>query len=94
MRVKVSQLLTRGGNPAPYQYEIHICDTEKSIDYYLFQSYSATIAKMDGQKIYLDKKYWNYSQTTRNYRNQFLNMSSAQIKNGIDTGKIKLVNLN
>jgi hypothetical protein len=61
-----------------------------------FQSYNSVIAftPADGSKTQLDKKYWDYSQTTRRYRNLFLNKTSKQIRDEIKTGEIILTDLN
>ncbi len=42
----------------------------------------------------LDADRWDYSVTTSKYRNQFLGMSTAQVKRDIKAGRIALVNLN
>lgn len=59
----------------------------------IFQSYDSVIA-FDGDITLLDKTYWDYSRTTGKYRNQFLEMNTAQTQAKIDNGEIKLVNLN
>ena len=72
------------------------------IEYYpdctLFVSYDTNIVKTtfeDGQRIiYLDEYYWNYSATTRNYRNQFLGENTKETQKKIETGIYKLTNLN
>jgi hypothetical protein len=67
----------------------------------MFQSYETVIAFKPTQSwrgscntIYLDSDAWDYSRTTSKYRNQFLGMTTAQVKAGIKDGSIKLVNLN
>jgi len=47
----------------------------------------------DGQ-IYLDENYWDYSQSTRKHRNDFLRLSNKETKLLIDRGTIKLTDLN
>ena len=37
-----------------------------------FFSYGTLIAKKENNKIYLDSKYWDYSQTTLKYLKMFL----------------------
>lgn len=63
-----------------------------------FQSYSSTIAVVttwkDRTDIELDEETWDYSNTTRKYRNEFLGMNSKEIKDKINSGEIKLTNLN
>lgn len=45
-------------------------------------------------KIYLDENYWNYSNTTGRYRNQFLNETIRETQAKIKSGEYMLVNLN
>jgi len=63
-----------------------------------FQSYKSTIAVRtiwnDRTDIELDETYWDYSNTTRKYRNEFLGMDSKEIKRQVNSGEIKLTNLN
>ena len=73
-----------------------------------FQSYKSVIAKIpmfkvnsldkfkefDLQKIELDKKYWNYSNTTGKYRNIFLNETIKDTRKKIKSGEYKLTDLN
>lgn len=68
-----------------------------------FQSYDSTIAVTtqwagkDGEfetEVELDETYWNYSHTTRKYRNQFLGEHTQETQRKIDSGVYKLVNLN
>ena len=69
-----------------------ITDTYKNK---FFQSYGTMISKIGNHnRIYLDKHYWNYSNTTNKYRNQFLHRSTEEIKADIKSGLIKLVDLN
>jgi hypothetical protein len=46
------------------------------------------------RKIYLDKKYWDYSVTTSKYRNIFLEESSKETAKKIEDGTYILTNLN
>ena len=61
-----------------------------------FQSYESVIVQKshDTGEILLDEKYWDYSNTTRKYRNAFLRMTSKEVKAAIESGRFKLVNLN
>ena len=60
-----------------------------------FQSYESMIAYVTrGGKVYLDSTYYDFSRTTSKYRNEFLNMDTADIKAAIKTGRITLVDLN
>lgn len=83
------------GRAIPNQF---IIMTSKAI--YL-QSYKSIIVKIAfengimGKKIvYLDKNYWNYSNTTSKYRNQFLRETTKETKRKIKEGIYKLVDLN
>ena len=42
----------------------------------------------------LDRKYWNYSNTTGKYRNIFLNETITETKKKIKSGEYKLTDLN
>ena len=65
-----------------------------------FQSYSSVIVKIPmfgttaTQTIELDKKYWNYSNTTGKYRNIFLNETIKDTRKKIKSGEYKLTDLN
>lgn len=60
------------------------------------QSYTVIIAfvPQGGGKTQLDEKYWDYSNTTRKYRNQFLGENKASIAAKIASGEYQLTNLN
>ena len=62
-----------------------------------FQSYRSVIVKKPLEvwnKIQLDKKYWNYSNTTGKYRNIFLNETIKDTRKKIKSGEYKLTDLN
>ena len=60
-----------------------------------FQSYESIIAKADTDgTITLDGFYWNYSVTTSKYRNQFTGLTTKETQKRIDSGEIKLLDLN
>ena len=59
-----------------------------------FQSYDVIVAKKSKGKIILDKDYYEYSRTTIKYRNRFLGLLSASVKEAIRDGKITLGKLN
>lgn len=63
-----------------------------------FQSYDSVIVKttfIDGERVtYLDERFWDYSETTSKYRNQFLGETTKEIKAKIDSGKYILADLN
>ena len=60
-----------------------------------FQSYNSVIAKINPlDQIYLDQKYWNYSNTTGKYRNIFLGETIKDTKAKIKSGEYILTDLN
>jgi len=60
-----------------------------------FQSYNSVIAKINPlDQIYLDQKYWNYSNTTGKYRNIFLGETITETKKKIKSGEYILTDLN
>lgn len=89
IKIKVLNLKSNKGNYVPNQFVI-IAD---SLAY--LQSYDSIIALIDmkNNKVFLDKEYWNYSRTTSKYRNIFLNENTKTIKNKVDSGEYKLINL-
>jgi len=60
----------------------------------IFQSYGRTICVITKGKVYLDKRYWDYSKTTGKYRNQFLRESISETRMKIKDGIYKLRDLN
>lgn len=82
----------RSGRPVPNQNIIF------SPEATVFQSYDSVIVKTcfeDGKRVvYLDETYWDYSNTTRKYRNAFLGENSGVIKSKIASGEYRLTNLN
>lgn len=87
MKTKVSQFEGRKG-AVKNQFLIQ---TETAT---IFQSYDSVIVKKENGKIYLDEKYWDYSNTTSKYRNQFLGEDKKQTQKKIDSGEYILTNLN
>ena len=87
MKIKVSQFIGTNG-AVKNQFLIQ---TETST---IFQSYDSVIVKKENGKIYLDEKYWDYSNTTSKYRNQFLGEDKKQTQKKIDSGEYILTNLN
>jgi hypothetical protein len=79
-----------------------IVTDENSNEY--FQSYNSMIVKKqysnmgscgdEKLQILLDKKYWNFSNTTSKYRNKFLNETTKETMAKIKSGEYKLVDLN
>jgi hypothetical protein len=60
----------------------------------IFQSYDSIICKKSKGKVYLDENFWNYSKTTSNHRNIFLNEKTKETENKIKSGEYILTNLN
>lgn len=101
--MKVSNMVSNKGTTVPNQF---IIESETNDCYQrIFQSYTTTICKVVNEKcpdceyeykkrILLDRDKWNYSATTAKYRNQFLGMTTKEIKKAIEAGTIELVDLN
>lgn len=64
----------------------------------IFQSYGSVIAIRtvweNKARIELDEKYWDFSNTTGKYRNQFLGESLTETRKKIKSGEYILCNLN
>jgi len=90
--MKVENIESNNGNKIANQFEIRDNDTV------YFQSYNSIIVKKHytdfGTKIYLDQKYWNYSNTTGKYRNIFLGETIKDTKAKIKNGTYILTDLN
>jgi uncharacterized protein YwgA len=92
-------MTSSNGNKIANQFII----TDKDTNEY-FQSYNSMIAKKvyhssdiaeeNVIEILLDKKYWNFSNTTSKYRNKFLNETTKETMAKIKSGEYKLVDLN
>nr|BAR15463.1 hypothetical protein [uncultured Mediterranean phage uvMED] len=90
--MKVENITSNSGNKISNQFII----TDDQNNKY-FQSYNSIIVKIDGyyrDKIYLDQKYWNYSNTTGKYRNIFLGETIKDTKAKIKSGEYILTDLN
>jgi len=94
--MKVENIESNNGNKIANQFII----TDDRDNVY-FQSYNSIIVKKDfdvigeGEvKIYLDQKYWNYSNTTGKYRNIFLGETIKDTKAKIKNGTYILTDLN
>jgi hypothetical protein len=87
--VKVENMVSLKGNKVVNQF---IIETTKGV---YCQSYKSIIAfeSIDGTVV-LDKTYWDYSSTTRKYRNIFLGQNSTGIEARIKNGTYKLADLN
>ena len=91
--MKVENITSNKGNKIANQFVI---TDDKQNEY--FQSYNSMIVKKDYEseqvKIYLDQKYWNYSNTTGKYRNIFLGETITETKKKIKSGEYILTDLN
>jgi hypothetical protein len=91
--MKVENITSNNGNKIANQFVI----TDNKQNEY-FQSYNSMIVKKDYEgdqvKIYLDQKYWNYSNTTGKYRNIFLGETITETKKKIKSGEYILTDLN
>lgn len=103
--MKVRNMISSRGNAVPNQFVIE--EVQCIISYPeklgkkemtglgdMFQSYSSNITFKTSDQIYLDYKYWDYSVTTGEYRNQFLGETKKETQAKIDQGIYKLVDLN
>jgi hypothetical protein len=100
--MKVENIESNKGNKIANQF---IITDDIGNEYY--QSYNSTIVYKDynynegndlqndkSLKIYLDQKYWNYSNTTGKYRNIFLNETIKDTRAKIKSGEYILTDLN
>ena len=91
--MKVENITSNNGNKIANQFII--TDNE---DNKYFQSYKSIIVKKGYENnkygVYLDKKYWNYSNTTGKYRNIFLGETITETKKKIKSGEYILTDLN
>jgi len=93
--MKVENITSSNGNKIANQFVIIDNENNK-----YFQSYNSMIALIvndhyeEGKKIYLDQKYWNYSNTTGKYRNIFLGETIKDTKAKIKSGEYILTDLN
>lgn len=85
--VKVKPLTSvRSGRPVPNQNII----TLNSVDgvYQYFQSYNSIIVCITPNGSIHLSDHWDFSTTTSKYRNAFLNMTTQEVKKGINNGAI------
>ena len=101
--MRVTNITSNKGNKIPNQFIIHDDNNNK-----YFQSYNSTIVKIENwgvakdigeiygcsKKVYLDKRFWNYSTTTGKYRNIFLEESRKETEKKIKDGTYILTDLN
>ena len=88
MKTEVENMRSSNGNAVANQFII--TSGSKTV----FQSYGSVICVIEGDTVTLDRVYWDYSQTTGKYRNQFLGETKADTQKKIDSGVYKLANLN
>lgn len=98
-QIKVSQMNSpRSGHPVANQFVIRVKSNDKDqagFDSVYFQSYQTIIAVRDYQgNVTLDVNDWNYSRTTRKYRNEFLGENTQETRKKIKDGTYKLADLN
>ena len=90
--MKTENMTSTNGNKVANQFIIN--DDNGNV---FFQSYKSVIAKKPLEvwnKIELDKKCWNYSNTTGKYRNMFLGETIKDTRKKIKSGEYKLTDLN
>jgi len=90
--MKVENIESNKGNKIANQFVI-----TDDIGNQYFQSYNSMIVKKPLEvwnKIQLDQKYWNYSNTTGKYRNIFLGETITETKKKIKSGEYILTDLN
>ena len=92
-QMKVRNITGNSGNKIANQFIITDDEDNK-----YFQSYSSMIVKKGYENnkygVYLDQKYWNYSNTTGKYRNIFLKETIKDTKAKIKSGEYILTDLN
>ena len=87
--MKVENVIGKNGKVVKNQFVI-TDDNGKT-----FQSYNTIIAKKDIKgDLTLDINHWNYSNTTSKYRNIFTELTTKETKEQIESGLIRLKNLN
>ena len=86
--MKIKQMKSNRGNAIANQFVVDAFNEK------YFQSYDSIIVKIINNKVFLDEYYWDYSMTTSKYRNQFLNETTKETQEKINSGEYKLTNLN
>ena len=95
--MKVTNMKNDNGKSIPNQFIITDNETTPRVE--IFQSYESKIVKIewfdyDTKKVFLDERYWDYSNTTSKYRNKFLKETTKEIEAKINNGTYILTNLN
>lgn len=103
--MQVQNMTSARGNPVPNQFiisgvtkRLNFKGRNILIEGRAFQSYDSTIVLIAGWQhdhaVFLDEKFWNYSNTTGKYRNSFLQETKRETQAKIDSGEYVLTNLN
>ena len=88
-KIHVQNMTSISGNPIANQFEIR---TKKGV---YFQSYDSIIVFIDNKRqVFLDTNFWDYSNTTGKYRNQFLGENIKETRKKIKSKEYKLKDLN
>jgi hypothetical protein len=87
--MKVQNMTNAIGNQVANQFVIEADNGD-----YIFQSYHTIIARKTATVVILDRKSWDYSQTTGKYRNLFLGESKKETERKIKAGIYQLADLN
>jgi hypothetical protein len=85
--MEITKMRSPQGNIVPNQYDIQVGDKR------IFKSYDSVIVMIRNNKVYLDTKYWNYSNTTGKYRNMFLGEDKKVTETKIKSGEYILTDL-
>ena len=85
--MEITKMKSPKGNVVPNQYDIRIGNRR------IFKSYDSIIVMIRNEKVYLDTKYWNYSNTTGRYRNEFLGETTKETEIKIKSGEYVLTDL-
>ena len=88
-KMNITKMPTKFGNASKDQVVVSNEFGERA-----FISYGTTIVISTPEGITLDENYWDYSVTTGNYRNQFLEEGIAETRAKIASGEYRLADLN
>lgn len=89
-KIKVSNMQSPRGGIVANQF---IIETDQGTYFQSYASIIAFIPKGEGKTL-LDKKYYNFSNTTGKYRNIFLGELLPETNKKINSGEYLLTNLN
>ena len=80
------------------EYTQGVAESELSTAYEVFQSYDTIVCKIEynnrGKHVTLDTEKWRYSCTTSRYRNIFLQETTKETQQKIDSSEYVLADLN